>query len=163
LHAEEGPNPYHQHELKAEEFVAELSRVFSNVRLLLQNHVESFAFHPSSSFWPAEARIDGGAGAANEAHFLIGMCSRGDLPEARSFVYVPRAANLLHEREQHRKELAACVKLLETAESTVDERTLWAQAAEAQRQELLGQLNMIRASRWWKLGRKLELGPIIQP
>jgi len=278
--AKEGPNPFHEHEFEAEEFVAELNRVFPNVRLLLQNRVESFAFHPSSSFWPAEARIDGGAGAAHDAHFLIGMCSRGSLPEPRSFVYVPKAANLLREREQHVqlleaqlaktklwltesqkerdtlldlhrqlkdeleernrwaeqlnldlraagervtalqeeltkeqqagaaalagyqakveeleeesraraewatetearltkdieqvshdlegrcKELAECVKLLETAESTVEERTLWAQRAEAQRQELLGQLNMIRASRWLKLGRKIGLGPVIQP
>ena len=276
----QGPNPYHHHEFEAEEFVEELTRVFSNVRLLLQNRVESFAFHPSSSFWPAEARIDGGAGAAHDAHFLIGMCSLANLPEPRSFVYVPKAANLLREREHHLQlleaqlaktkqwlvesqkerdtllelhrqlkdeleernrwaeqlnldlraagdrvttlqdeltkeqqagaaavagyqakveeleeesrtraewatqtearltkdieavsrdlegrcmELAECVKLLETAESTVEERTHWAQRAEAQQQALLAQLNMIRASRWLKLGRKLGLGPVIQP
>jgi ubiquinone/menaquinone biosynthesis C-methylase UbiE len=306
--AKEGPNPYHQHEFEPNEFVTELSRVFSNVRLLLQNRVESFAFHPASSFWPAEARIDGGGGSADDANFLIGMCSFGPLPEARSFVYVPKAANLLREREQHVqlletqlartkqwlvdaqterdallnlhgqlkeelesrnrwaekltlelqekgervvalqnelkaqqqaattalaaqqksaaavaagyeakvaeleedtrartewalatekrlskeleqhrqvledqhrqlteqaqyldqqgkdleercRELAECVRLLDTAEATVTERTLWAQRVEAQRQELAAQLNLVRASRWLKLGRKLGLGP----
>ncbi|HYL78685.1 MAG TPA: methyltransferase domain-containing protein [Bryobacteraceae bacterium] len=317
--AKEGPNPYHQHEFEPSEFVAELRRVFSNVRLLLQNRVESFAFHPASSFWPAEARIDGGGGSADDANFLIGMCSFGPLPEARSFVYVPKAANLLREREQHVqlletqlartkqwladtqaerdtllnfhrqlnedlesrnrwaekltlelgekgervvalqnelvaqqqagaaavaryqakvadleeenrarvagyegkitelekenratvaayegkvaeleeenrartewaiatearlskeledqrrdleaqgrdlearcRELAECVRLLDTAEATVTERTQWAQRAEAQRQELAAQLNLVRASRWLKLGRKLGLGP----
>jgi ubiquinone/menaquinone biosynthesis C-methylase UbiE len=265
----EGPNPYHQHEFEPNEFVTELSRVFSNVRLLLQNRVESFAFHPASSFWPADARIDGGGGSADDANFLIAMCSFGPLPEARSFVYVPKAANLLREREQHVqlletqlartkqwlaetqterdtllelhrllkeelesrnrwaekltlelgeagehvaalqnelvskvagyeakiaeleeesrartewaiatearlsreledqrrdleercRELAECVRLLDAAEATVTERTLWAQRVEADCQQLAAQLNLVRASRWLKLGRKLGLGP----
>jgi SAM-dependent methyltransferase len=264
--AKTGPNPYHVHEFEAGEFVEELSGVFQNVRLVLQNRIESFAFHPASSFWPAEARIDGGGGNAEDAHFLIGLCSFGPLPEPTSFVYVPRAANLLREREQHvqlleeqliqtkkwlhdaqterdslldlfrkqkeelddrthwaqrlntdletsaqrivelqneldtvtsgyeakvneletenqaktewalstearfmqelearGRELAECVRLLETAEATVEERTLWAQRVEAQRAKLEVQLSMIRASRWIKLGRKFGVGPLIEP
>jgi hypothetical protein len=236
------------------------------VRLLLQNRIESFAFHPASSFWPAEARIDGGGGTAEDAHFLIGLCSFGPLPEPTSFVYVPRAANLLREREQHvqlleeqliqtkkwlhdtqterdslldlfrkqkeelddrthwaqrlnteleastqrivdlqneldavtsgyeakvneleienqaktewalatearfmqelearGRDLAECVRLLEIAETTVEERTLWAQRVEAQREKLDVQLSMIRASRWIRLGRKFGIGPLIEP
>jgi ubiquinone/menaquinone biosynthesis C-methylase UbiE len=249
--AETGPNPFHEHEFEAEELVRELERVFPNVRLLLQNRVESFAFHPAVSFWPAEARIDGGGGNAEDAHFFIALCSRGQLPEAKSFVYVPKAANMLRERELHvealerqladvkadrealldlfrrqtkeleernkwaqqldadlktageliaalqneaaelaagyqaqvlrmeqedqvktewaRKasaeleakcqELAHCVGLLDTAEATVRERTVWAQTAEAQRAELAAQFEMIRASRWVKMGRTVGLGP----
>jgi SAM-dependent methyltransferase len=263
--AKTGPNPYHVHEFEAREFVEELSGVFQNVRLLLQNRIESFAFHPATSFWPAEARIDGGGGNAEDAHFLIGLCSFGPLPEPTSFVYVPRAANLLREREQHvqlleeqliqtkkwlqdtqserdslldlfrkqkeelddrthwaqrlnteldasaqrivelqneldavssgyeakvneleaenqaktewalatearfvqelearGRELTECVRLLETAEATVEERTLWAQRVEAQREKLEVQLSMIRASRWIRLGRKFGLGPLIE-
>jgi ubiquinone/menaquinone biosynthesis C-methylase UbiE len=256
--AKTGPNPFHEHEFEAEEFFAELKRVFSNVRLLLQNRVESFAFHPANAFWPAEARIDGGGGNAGDAHFLIGLCSFGPLPEPRSFVYVPKAANILREREQHlqllenqlaeivaerntllalyRKqkeeleernrwaqklgeelnaagaqivalqneaettsagyqaklteleeinvaktawaldtetrysaelqakcdELVECVRLLERAEATVEERTLWAQRAESKRQELAAQLSMVRASRWIRLGRKFGVGPVIE-
>ena len=240
-----GPNPYHQHEFSADEFEQELARVFSNVRLLLQNRVEAFAFHPATSFWPVEARIDGGGGSADEAHFLIALCSFGPLPEPRSFVYVPKAANVLREREQHIQllkqqlaemqasrdsllalfrnqtqeleahnrwaeqlgaelksagerivtlqnealelaataqariskleeenrvkaewalstgaELRECARLLEIAETTVQERTLWAQSVEAQRAELAAQLNLIHASRWFRLGRKLGLGPV---
>jgi hypothetical protein len=213
--------------------------------------VESFAFHPAVSFWPAEARIDGGGGNAEDAHFFIALCSRGPLPEPKSFVYVPKAANMLRERELHvealerqladikadreallemfhgqtreleernkwaqhldsdlktagdriaalqneaaelaagyqaqvarmeqedqlktewaRKasaeleakcqELAHCVGLLDTAEATVRERTTWAQTAEAQRAGLAAQLEMIRASRWVKMGRQVGLGP----
>ncbi len=246
-----GPNPFHEHEFEAEEFVRELQRVFRNVRLLLQNRVESFAFHPAVSFWPAEARIDGGGGSAEDAHFFIGMCSAGPLPEPKSFVYVPKAANVLRERELHVEalqkqlaqikmdrealleihreqtreleernrwaqsldgdlkaareriatlqneaaelaagyqaqvarmehedqvktewarqasaeleakcqELAHCVSLLDTAEATVRERTVWAQTAEAQRAELAAKLEMVRTSRWVKMGRTVGLGP----
>jgi ubiquinone/menaquinone biosynthesis C-methylase UbiE len=248
-----GPNPFHEHEFEAGEFVRELEHVFSNVRLLLQNRVESFAFHPAVSFWPAEARIDGGGGSAEDAHFFIGVCSAGPLPEPKSFVYVPKAANVLRERELHVealqqqvaeirpereallelndqlnrdleeravwaqrlnaelkaagerigalqtevaelaagyqaqvaqmeqedrvktqwalqasaeleakcRELAGCVRLLDIAETTVSERTVWAQTAEAQRASLAAQLEMVRASRWVKLGRKVGLGPAI--
>jgi SAM-dependent methyltransferase len=264
--AKTGPNPFHVHEFEAREFVEELTSVFQNVRLVLQNRLESFAFHPASSFWPAEARIDGGGGGADDAHFLIGLCSFGPLPDPRSFVYVPRAANLLREREQHvqlleqqlidtkkwlsdmqserdslldlfrkqtdelvdrtnwaerlnaeleasgqrivalqnemdtvasgyeakvnelenenraktewalatearfmqelearGRELAECVRLLEAAETTVEQRTLWAQRVEAQREKLEVQLSLIRASRWIKLGRKFGVGPLIEP
>jgi ubiquinone/menaquinone biosynthesis C-methylase UbiE len=264
--AKTGPNPYHVHEFEAQEFVDELSGVFQNVRLVLQNRIESFAFHPASSFWPAEARIDGGGGTAEDAHFLIGLCSFGPLPEPTSFVYVPRAANLLREREQHvqlleqqlidtkkwladsqserdtlldlfrkqkdelddrthwaerlsaelegsgqrivelqneldtvasgyeakvneletenraktewalatearfmqelearGRDLAECVRLLETAEATMEQRTLWAQSVEVQRQQLASQLSMVRSSRWIKLGRKFGVGPLIEP
>lgn len=246
-----GPNPFHEHEFEAEEFARELQLVFPNVRLLLQNRVESFAFHPAVSFWPAEARIDGGGGTAEDAHFFIGMCSAAPLPEPKSFVYVPKAANVLRERELHVqalekqlaqikadreallrfhreqtreleesnrwargldreltdarerivqlqteaeqlttgyqaqiarmehedqtktewarkasadleakcKELAECVHLLDVAEATVRERTEWAQSAEAERANLAAQLEMVRESRWLKLGRNVGLGP----
>ena len=266
-----GPNPYHEHEFEPQEFHDELHRAFPHVLLLFQNRVESFAFHPIRTFWPAEARIDGGGGEADDAHFLIAICSSSPITDPRSFVYVPKAANLLREREQHVQllereleqsqlwldetrnerdsllnlyraqkdelearnrwaqqlnadleasaqrisalqeelaneqaaaavivagydaklleledenavktqwaldtearlmqelqakvgELAECVCLLETAEATVEERTLWAQRAEAQRETLARQIDLIRASRWLKLGRKLNLGPII--
>jgi len=268
-----GPNPFHEHEFEAAEFERELTGVFSNVRLLLQNRAEAFAFHPPRGIWPAEARVDGGGGTPEQAHFLIGLCSFGPLPEPRSFVYVPKVANMLREREQHilllqqelfrakqwlsetqgerntlielhRKqkdeletrnrwaqqlsaeleasgqrivdlqnafaaeqqaaialagayeakvrelqeenrektawaldtearltqelrakcdELAECVRLLETAENTMEERTLWAQRAERQREELAALLNRVRASRWIKLGRSVGLGPAIDP
>ena len=116
-----GANPYHEHEFEPEEFERELARVFSNVRLMLQNRAESFAFHSPKLIWPAEARIDGNGGKPEDAHFLIALCSFGPLPEPRSFVYVPRAANVLREREQH-------IQLLEQslAESRNDRDTLLA-------------------------------------
>jgi hypothetical protein len=253
-----GPNPFHHHEFEPEEFFEELRRAFPHVLLLYQNRVESFAFHPIKTFWPADARVDGGGGNANDAHFLIAVCALDRPVEPRSFVYVPKAANILREREQHLallekqlaearnerdsllemyrlqkqeledhnrwaeqlsvelkasservlqlqhevetisegyearvqeleqenqektqwaletdarltkeleekcRELFECVKLLETSDKTVEERTLWAQRLEAERANLAAQLNLIRASRWLKLGRRVGLGPVIQ-
>ena len=255
--AQTGPNPYHEHEFEAEEFVKELEKVFSNVRLLLQNRIESFAFQSENGGAPAEVRIDR-SGKAADAHFLIAFCSFGPLPEPRAFVYVPTAANVLREREQHiqllegqldekqsefnsllqlhralkdelevsnrwaaslrsqldaagqrianlqneldvstsgyeakvleleeenraktewaldtearyAKELAAkcaelaeCVRLLESAEQTVVERTLWAQRTEAEREKLAAILGTVRASRWIQLGRSIGLGPKLE-
>jgi hypothetical protein len=44
------------------------------------------------------------------------------------------------------------VALLDTAEKTVEERTLWAQRLDAEKK-------MIQCSRWVRLGRTLGLGP----
>ncbi len=63
------------------------------------------------------------------------------------------------ELEAKCQELAHCVGLLDAAEASVRERTIWAQTAEAQRAELAAQLEMIRASRWVKMGRTVGLGP----
>lgn len=255
---ESGPNPFHHHEFEPEEFFVELHQVFPHVHLLFQNRVESFAFHPIKTFWPADARVDGGGGNPGDAHFLVAVCAL-DMPvEPRSFVYVPKAANILREREQHLalleaqlaearnerdavlalfrkqkqeleehnrwaeqlseelksssdrvhqlqseveavssgyeakvqelesenhaktkwaletearltkefedkgRELAECASLLAAAERTVEERTLWAQRVEAERAHLAAQLNLIRSSRWLKLGRTVGLGPVIE-
>jgi SAM-dependent methyltransferase len=62
------------------------------------------------------------------------------------------ATGLRDELEAQGRELVECVRLLDAAESTVKERTAWAL-------ELQRQLNLVRASRWFKLGRKLSIGP----
>jgi len=263
--AKTGPNPFHTHEFEAGEFVAELQTVFGNVRLLLQNRVEAFAFHQEKPGGSAAVRIDRGSDAS-DAHFLVGLCSFDPLPETRDFVYVPAAANLLRERERHIQlleqelattrewlattqadrdsllqlhaevnkqletsnrwaaslgaeleaagqrilylqneieslsgayenkireleeenrtktvwaldtetrltreiaakcdELAECVRLLEASEATMVERTHWAQRLEAQRAELAAKLEMVRTSRWVRLGRKMSVGPDIDP
>jgi ubiquinone/menaquinone biosynthesis C-methylase UbiE len=59
-------------------------------------------------------------------------------------------------------ELAQTVALLDRAESTVTERTLWAQRVQARLDQLEPQLQMIRQSRWVKLGRTLGLGPQVE-
>jgi len=74
---------------------------------------------------------------------------------------VSTEARLTKEIEDITRQLAEYVRLLAAAEANVEERTLLAERAQAQREELARQLNLIRASRWLKLGRKLGLGPVI--
>jgi ubiquinone/menaquinone biosynthesis C-methylase UbiE len=59
-------------------------------------------------------------------------------------------------------ELAQTVAFLDRAEATVVERTLWAQRVQARLNQLEPQLQMIRESRWVKLGRTLGLGPQVE-
>jgi SAM-dependent methyltransferase len=99
--ASQGPNPFHAHEFEFDEFRDALAAVFPNVTILLQNRLESQAFYPHAIFVPLDAKLDTARGSPAEAHFFLALCSVDCPPETRSFIYVPRAANLLREREQH--------------------------------------------------------------
>ncbi len=59
--------------------------------------------------------------------------------------------------------LAATVRLLDAAEATIIERTEWAQNLDSQLGQLRAQLEMIRQSRWLRLGRTVGLGPNVNP
>ena len=63
------------------------------------------------------------------------------------------------ELEAARADMVTLLDKLTAAEATVVERTLWAQRLAAQVENLTARLNLWRASRWTKLGRKLNLGP----
>ena len=276
--AKDGPNPFHAHEFEYQEFREALLQVFPGVTILLQNRVESIAFSPAEPpFSAPDARIDGGAGDPAAAHFFLALCSvdrasHDPAAATRRFVYVPRASNVLREREHHiglleeelkknqrwlagitadrdqllnlyadqkrqleehnlwalqlekdwkaalqritqvqdelkteqaaanamaagysqkveelqdenRKraewalelearlsaqlsakcdELAETVGLLDRAEATVVERTQWAQQLERTVHDLEAQLEMIRQSRWLKMGRAVGLGPQVK-
>jgi SAM-dependent methyltransferase len=95
-----GANPYHVHEFQASEFREALERVFPHVVMMMQNRAESFVFYPWKAYPNVEGRIERSEGGPEEAHFFVAVCSR-ELVNAPSFVYVPRAANVLREREQH--------------------------------------------------------------
>ena len=233
--AKSGPNPFHEHEFEFTEFRTALGEFFPHVEILFQDRVEAFAFYDGSSSDKAhksgtEADLARPSGDSETANFFIGICSCAPLPELSSFLYVPRAANLLREREEHirlleqelvqvrawleltaadrnavqrqfeseqaralkiitelneenrRKtewalnieevltaqveqrtaELAEAVHLLDRADADLIERTDWARQLDAQLQETTAQLEMVRQSRWLKLGRKLGLGPQVQ-
>jgi ubiquinone/menaquinone biosynthesis C-methylase UbiE len=99
--AAQGPNPFHAHEFEFDEFRDALAAVFPQVTMLLQNRLESQAFYPHARFFPVDAQLNTARGSPAEAHFFLALCSVDRPPESRSFIYVPRAANLLREREQH--------------------------------------------------------------
>lgn len=69
------------------------------------------------------------------------------------------AVSLQQELDAKGKELVTCIRLLDTAEQTVVERTEWALRLEAELKQLETQVSMVRASRWVRLGRTIGLGP----
>lgn len=124
----DGPNPFHVHEFECEEFREELAEFFPSVTLLLQNRLESFAFYPQAlTYGPAQARLDGTRGTAEQAHFFIAVCSNQPPTNVNTFVYVPRAANMLREREQH-------IQLLN---QELEQTKAWLDRANMERQQLL--------------------------
>ncbi len=253
-----GKNPFHEREFTFDEFRQALREIFPQVTLYVQNHTEGFVFQPVKTFSPAEARLDSGGGGPEEAHFFVAVCAMVSQTGAATFVYIPRAANILREREQHIEklagelelkdrrireltgerdellrmfeaqkqeledrnrwaaeldrnldaagarivalqaeleqqragyeaqinefdkdlrekaawaqqvsdeltakcaELAECVEALHATEKTMEERTQWALQLQSRVQELEAQLDLIRASRWMKMGGALGLGP----
>jgi SAM-dependent methyltransferase len=274
-----GPNPFHVHEFEFEEFRAELGEVFPHVSLFLENHAEGVVFQPASAQGEensADVRVDDARCEPAESHFFLAVCALRPQTGAPTFVYVPRVANVLRERERHigllereletknqwlekttaelvqlnqdhqtvlvqfrrqiaeseerarwaermnreleergsrieqlqaemaaeqsaaraiaegyeakvqeldavnvektrwaletetrlgkeleaiSLELARCVELLQQAEQTVEERTVWAQSLKAQADQLERQVILMKESRWVKLGRRFGLGP----
>ena len=102
----QGANPFHVHEFEFEEFAAELKAVFPYVSMFLENHVEGVAFQPHEPGGTVEARVDAGDPVAAESHFFVAVCARRPQLGNPTFLYVPRAANVLREREHHIGKLA---------------------------------------------------------
>ena len=48
------------------------------------------------------------------------------------------------------------------AETTIEERTKWAQSLEAEVENLKQQLESIRGSKWIRLGRSIGFGPKVE-
>jgi SAM-dependent methyltransferase len=116
----QGANPFHVHEFTFDEFRAELNAIFPHVSLFLENHVEGFTFQPHETGHTAEVRVDTGDPAPDESHFFVAVCANRPQTGNPTFVYVPRAANVLRERERH----------IELLQRELDEKNQW--LAEAQ-------------------------------
>jgi SAM-dependent methyltransferase len=123
-----GANPFHVHEFDFEEFRAELSAVFPHVVLFLENHVEGVAFEPCPPGNTSEVRVDPGEPQPAASHFFVAVCAHRPQVGNPTFVYVPRAANVLRERERH-------IALLE---QEVDTKNRWLAQAHADHEQLLG-------------------------
>lgn len=61
--------------------------------------------------------------------------------------------------EAKSNELAQCVEYLHKAEKTVEERTLWARRLQDELEQLRAKVNLLKASPWVRLGRRVGLGP----
>jgi SAM-dependent methyltransferase len=121
----DGANPFHVHEFTFEEFRDELRSVFAQVALFLENHVEGFSFQPHEPGNTVELRVDAGEPAPDESHFFVAVCAHKTQIGNPTFVYVPRTANVLRERERHiallEAEIAAKTQWLEKAQQDLAE------------------------------------------
>ena len=121
----QGVNPFHVHEFEFAEFDAELRAFFPFVSMFLENHVEGVTFQPQDAGKTVEARVDSGAPAPAESHFFVAVCAHRPQLGTPTFVYVPRAANVLRERELHiaklEKELADKDQWLDEAQRDLAE------------------------------------------
>jgi SAM-dependent methyltransferase len=186
-----GPNPFHTHEFEFDEFRSALREFFPFCTVLLQNHVEAFAFYRPGGSPSLDGRMDGARGTPQEAHFFLAICALRDPPPPPGFLFVHQGSNVLREREKHieslqqelhelrslfaalrrdheektrwalntvkeleavRRDFTTVLQNYAVSEATVIERTLRAE-------DLNARINLWRASRWTKLGRKLNLGP----
>jgi len=147
-----GENPYHAHEFSFEEFRDELRAIFPHVSFFLQNHAEGFVFQPAKTFSPAEARVESGGGSPEHAHFFIAVCALSPQTGAPTFLYIPRAANILREREQHIRRLDQEIELKnETVAELAGERDKLIEMFRGQKDELE------ERNRWAEgLDRRLE-------
>jgi SAM-dependent methyltransferase len=148
----DGANPFHVHEFDFEEFRAELTAVFPHVSLLLENHIAGFTFQPHESGGTAEVRVDSGDPAPNESHFFVAVCANRPQTGNPTYVYVPRTANVLRERERH-------IGLLQ---KELDEKNQWLAEAQRDLAEMTRQYSKIEheleeSNRWaGDLNRDLE-------
>lgn len=123
----DGANPFHVHEFEFEEFRTELQQFFPHVTLFLENHVEGVTFQPHEPGHTAEVRVDSDGAAPAESHFFVAVCAHRPQLGNPTFVYVPRAANVLRERERH-------IALLEQELGT---KNAWLEKALAEHRELM--------------------------
>jgi SAM-dependent methyltransferase len=96
-----GANPFHVHEFDFDEFTAELRQFFPYVSMFLENHIEGVTFQPREPGNTVEARVDAAEPVPGESHFFIAVCAHRPQVGNPTFVYVPRVANVLRERERH--------------------------------------------------------------
>ena len=148
----EGANPFHVHEFDFEEFRTELSSVFPHVALYLENHVEGVTFQPHEAGNTVEVRLDASRSAAEDSHFFVAVCAHRQQIGNPTFVYVPRAANVLRERERH-------IALLE---KELVAKNAWLEQAIQEHQDLLTKFrdqkeSLERSNRWnQQLNQDLE-------
>jgi SAM-dependent methyltransferase len=140
----DGANPFHVHEFDFTEFRDELAAVFPYVSLFLENHVEGVTFQPhAASQLTVDARVDTADPAPDECHFFVAVCAHRPQVGNPTFVYIPRVANVLRERERH-------IALLEREISTKNE---WLAKALEEHQSLMDRFReqkeaLERSNRW---------------
>jgi SAM-dependent methyltransferase len=94
-----GANPYHVHEFEFDEFHEAVARYFPGVRVCTQDRVEATVFCPPRVQSPAAIKIELADTQPKRSAFFLAVSAPGR--DLAPFVFVPRTANILREREQH--------------------------------------------------------------
>jgi SAM-dependent methyltransferase len=139
----EGVNPFHVHEFEFEEFRNELTAVFPNVALFMENHAEGVTFQPHEPGNTVEVRVDAAEPVADETHFFVAVCAHRPQLGNPTFVYIPQAGNVLRERGRH-------IALLEHEIATKNQ---WLEKAACDHDQLLRvhrelEEELARSNRW---------------
>ena len=147
-----GTNPFHVHEFDFAEFRSELKSIFPYVSMFLENHVEGVTFQPEDPGNTVEVRVDPGEPNPDDSHFFVAVCAHRPQLGNPTFVYVPRAGNVLRERERH-------IELLERELAAKNE---WLRKALDEHQDLMAKFHqqkesLEKSNRWAEsLTRELE-------
>jgi len=138
-----GPNPFHTHEFTFPEFRDALREVFPHVSLFVQNHSAGVVFRPLELAASADVKLEFGTPDPATAHFYVAVCAASPQTGSPNFVYIPSAANVLKEREDHIGSLADELK-------TKDEWLAQARAEHAELVELfrLQKAKLEESNRW---------------
>ncbi len=115
------PNPFHVHEFDRAEFLAVLSESFAHCEMFHQNHVPAVSIS-SGRPGTGRARVEPFEARADQAHYLVAVCSQRPVKRQRDLAYVPSAANVLRDREEHIAKLRGWVDTIEARHSTVETR-----------------------------------------
>jgi hypothetical protein len=89
------------HEFEFTEYREALGRVFPHVSIFVQNHVDGVVFRPLHESSASDLRMETAAVETETAHFFVAVCAMTVQTGGPTFVYLPTAANVLREREQH--------------------------------------------------------------
>lgn len=130
-----GPNPFHAHEFTFEEFKQALGEFFPHQTYFVQNHASSVVFLPLENKAGAEIKIENESADPATAHFFIAVCAAKPLLGNPSYIFIPKAANVLAEREKH-------IARLEGELHTKDE---WLEKSKADLAQLVEQHRALKA------------------
>lgn len=130
-----GPNPFHAHEFSYDEFRAALHEAFPHVAMFVQNHTAGVVFRPVEETTSSDVKLETCALDPAQSHFFVAVCAASPQTGSPNFVYVPAAANVLKEREQHISRLA----------DEVTTKNEWLEKQQAEHAELVEQHRIQKA------------------
>lgn len=143
-----GPNPYHVHEFEYDDFRAAVGEIFPHIAIVLQNHAPCIILEAEDAK-ESVAKVEQPSDP-NDANFFLAVCSLQPLP-VPSFIYIPRAANVLKERAEH----------IHRLEGELATKNRWLAESQAKHTELVSlhetQTQELKASNLWAGNTAAEL------